>query len=122
MFDLKTTPWVIKINSQEEYEAAEKWLKREFGSSLDLTYYDYIAALTNVDADGYFHGKVLYMTKGADESTTRHEIKLSYKQKYYVSGVGYQMVKSKAEQQLETVMDRLAELQYQAEQLQEIIK
>jgi len=30
--------------------------------------------------------------------------------------------KSKAEQQLETVMDRLAELQHQAEQLQETIK
>lgn len=30
--------------------------------------------------------------------------------------------KSKAEQQLETVLDRLAELQHQAEQLQEIIK
>ena len=30
--------------------------------------------------------------------------------------------KSKAEQQLETVMDRLAELQHQAEQLQQIIK
>lgn len=122
MFDLDTNPWIIYVNSREEFDAAEKWLEVNFGKNLNLPYRDYIAGLTNVDCEGDFYNKVLYLSKGSSESCKRFEIKLQYHTFVEVVGVEYEEVKSESEKQLDAVMHKLAELQKEAEQLQETIK
>lgn len=122
MFDLDTTPWIIYVNSKGEFHAAEKWLEVNFGKSLKLPYRDHIAGLTNVDCEGDFYDKVLYLPKGSSESCERFEIKLQYHTFVEVVGVEYEEVESESQKQLDNVMTKLAELQKEAEQLQETIK
>ena len=34
MFDMKTQPWFIKINSQEEFDLVQEWLIENYGKGL----------------------------------------------------------------------------------------
>lgn len=122
MFDLGTTPWIIYVNSKEEFDASEKWLKVNFGKDLGLTYYSYMVGLTNTDCYGDIYNKVMYLPKGSDDSTTRYEIKMTYQTTTEIVNVEYAEIESESEKQLYNVMAKLAELQKEAEQLQETIK
>lgn len=122
MFDLTTTPWIIYIKSETQFYAAEEWLKTNFGKSLGMSYYDYMIGLTNTDCYGDVHNKVMYLAKGSDDSANRFEIKMTYQTTTEIVNVEYTEIKSESEKQLDNVMAKLAELQKEAEQLQETIK
>lgn len=122
MSDLTTTPWIIYIESEQEFYAVEKWLETNFGKTLGLSYYNYMVGLTNTDCYGDVHNKVMYLAKGSDDSATRYEIKMTYQTTTEIVNVQYTEVKSESQKQLDNVMDKLAELQKEAEQLQETIK
>lgn len=121
MFNMQTTAWIIYVNSEAEYEAAEKWLEDNFGKNLGLEYQPFFSALTNADYMGTLSNQVLYVSKGQKHRTGRSVIKLKYKESLVAVKAEYELLKSESQLQLEAVMTKLSELQNEAQRLQEIV-
>ena len=52
MFNIKTDPWFIRVNSEEEFEVIQDWLEENYGAWLSSSYYSRMAYLTNSYEDG----------------------------------------------------------------------
>lgn len=122
MFDLKTSPWYISITNQAEFDAAQEWLKENFGTNLNAPYTRGVCYLTNTQSAGYpTSDRVVYGTNHPTQHTMRHEIKLSFVTKTFVDNVEWPELKTPEQKQLDIVMEQIKSLQKEAEKLQQVV-
>lgn len=110
MFEMKTMPWYIRVNSEAEFNAAEAWLLENYGKNLGLKYYGYMKALTNAFKDGHVpDGDVMYVGDISLEtylsSGKVKEIKLTFKTT--VDKVEYPAVESKEQLEKKETIEKL---------------
>lgn len=122
MFDMKSNPWFIRINSKSEFGAVQAWLKDNFGSAMDSAYASNMKYLTNTSCEGTVYEAYPMWGSGDPTETFRHEIKLSFVTKTSIGSVEYPEVKSPAQIELEALQEKISELQTQAEKLQSLMK
>ena len=81
MFNIKTDPWFIHVNSKQEFEVIQDWLEENYGKRLLVDYGTHMKWLTNTRHDGYINSKLLVMHGAGDPlaTTPRKEIKLTFK-------------------------------------------
>ena len=110
MFNIKTDPWFIRVNSEEEFEVIQDWLEENYGCSLITSYNPAIEYLTNTSCTG--QTEEAFVMHGAGDplkKKTRKEIKLTFKTTIY--SVEYPVVETEQEikmKQLQETIDKAA--------------
>lgn len=81
MFNIKTDPWFIRVNSEQEFEVIQDWLEENYGEKIRANYGTHMKWLTNAQCDGYINSKLLVMYGSGEPlaTTPRKEIKLTFK-------------------------------------------
>ena len=80
MFNIKTDPWFIRVNSEQEFEVIQDWLEENYGSILISNYSTAFKYLTNTADDGQVEEAFVMHGQGNPlETTSRKEIKLTFK-------------------------------------------
>ena len=80
MFDMKTQPWFIRINSQEEFGAVNEWLLDNHGASLECEWNeDCMVGLTNTTVSGYVDDEHIMWSCLDTIGNVGEEIKFSFK-------------------------------------------
>lgn len=81
MFNIKTDPWFIRVNSEEEFEVIQDWLEENYGEKIRANYGTHMKWLTNTQCDGHINSKLLVMYGSGEPlaTTPRKEIKLTFK-------------------------------------------
>lgn len=113
MFDMKTQPWFIKINSQEEFDLVQEWLIENYGKGLQCDWEGYPkkSGVTNTTTERVVSNKhVMWMGEGAKADKYASEIKFNFRK--VIDNVEFPDVKS--EQELE--IERLTEIINQAQE------
>lgn len=121
-FNLKTMPWWIKVENEEQSKAVQEWLFEQ-GMSWDSGDKELCPAafkyLTNycdeVDDSGF-----MYFNYLLEQYTPDKEIKLSFSLK--VQNVEFPLIKTEQEIQLEKLKEQIEELNKQASMLEKMIK
>lgn len=78
-FDMKTQPWFIHVESEEQFKAVDDWLLVNFGQRVGLASYCGARFLTNASTSGTVYDGVLYGWYAGDICADCKEIKLSFK-------------------------------------------
>lgn len=108
MFNIKTDPWFIRVNSEEEFEVIQDWLEENYGTWLSSSYYSRMVYLTNSCDDGEVQNSFVMHGSGDPlEKQARKEIKLTFKT--IIDSVEYPVVKSKEQikiEELQATIDR----------------
>ena len=99
MFDMKKEPWFIRVENEQEFNAARKWLDENFGYYLDTEYMTYIVGLSNTDDFGGICSYVMWMAEHSLKTTERYETKLEFKA--VVDSVTLPEVKTEQQRQIE---------------------
>jgi len=80
MFNIKTDPWFIRVNSKQEFEVIQDWLQENYGTCLSSNYYSSMVYLTNSYADGGVREDfVMHGSSDPLEKQALKEIKLTFK-------------------------------------------
>lgn len=111
MFDMKTQPWFIKINSQEEFDLVQEWLIENYGSGLGCEWTGHIPkeGVTNTTDSGRVCSRVMYYELDGLRPRAQ-EIKFNFRK--VIDNVELPDVKS--EQELD--IERLTEIINQAQE------
>ena len=111
MFNIKTDPWFIRVNSEQEFEVIQDWLQENYGEKIRANYGTHMKWLTNTQCDGHINSKLLVMHGSGDplETTSRKEIKLTFKTT--IDSVEYPVVETEQQikmKQLQQTIDKAA--------------
>ena len=111
MFNIKTDPWFIRVNSKQEFEVIQDWLQENYGEKIRANYGTHMKWLTNTQYDGHINSKLLVMHGSGDplETTSRKEIKLTFKTT--IDSVEYPVVETEQQikmKQLQQTIDKAA--------------
>jgi len=110
MFNIKTDPWFIRVNSEQEFDAVQDWLEENYGERMRANYGTYMKWLTNTQCDGYVSSKlVMHGTGDPLKTTPRKEIKLTFKTT--IDSVQYPAVETEQQikmKQLQETIDKAA--------------
>ena len=80
MFNIKTDPWFIRVNSKQEFKVIQDWLQENYGYSLITSYNTSFEYLTNTSCTGQIEEAFVMHGRGNPlETTSRKEIKLTFK-------------------------------------------
>lgn len=113
MFDMKTQPWFIKINSQEEFDLVQEWLIENYGKGLQCDWEGYFkkCGVTNTRSDMEVSPNcVMWAGENSEVHKYANEIKFNFRK--VIDNVEFPDVKS--EQELE--IERLTEIINQAQE------
>lgn len=110
MFNIKTDPWFIRVNSEQEFEAIQDWLQENYGCSLIASYNTAFEYLTNTSCTGQIEEAFVMHGRGYPlETTSRKEIKLTFKT--IIDSVTFPEVESEHQikmKQLQETIDKAA--------------
>lgn len=114
-FDMHKNDWHIKIENYEQFIVIREWL---YSIGLMSMYSpDWSLGITQID---YRASDEAWIRLFKGEESNYPEIKVQFATS--IKYIEFPETKSESEKQLDTVMAKLAELQKEAEQLQETIK
>lgn len=118
-FDLKTNPWFIRVNNEQEYNAARDWVKSR---GLDFKYSgDYFKGLAAISNHLYSDGRIddyIYRCDVEDDLSEYQEIKVTFKT--VVDSVTLPEVKTEQQKQIEELEKTILLAQQQIEELKGI--
>ena len=110
MFNIKTDPWFIRVNSEQEFEAIQDWLQENYGTCLSSKYSSAFEYLTNTLSGGQVEKAFVMHGRGNPlETTSRKEIKLTFKTT--IDSVEYPVVETEQQikmKQLQETIDKAA--------------
>lgn len=110
MFNIKTDPWFIRINSEQEFNVIQDWLEENYGCSLITSYNPAIEYLTNTSCTGQSEEAFVMHGRGNPLKTpSRKEIKLTFKTT--IDSVQYPEMETEQQikmKQLQETIDRAA--------------
>lgn len=120
-YDMKTNPWFIRINDEEEHAAVVEFLKEKGYADDEFipSYNSNIRALTNAYSDGSWVGSKLMWSDSAGDryDDVRKEIVVKFKSTLSIDSVVYPDVESptqqkmrELEEQQRKIADEIAEL------------
>lgn len=110
MFNIKTDPWFIRVNSEQEFDVIQNWLEENYGTCLMVEYGSWMEYLTNTDSGGTVaKARVMHGNGDPVSTTPRKEIKLTFKTT--VDSVQYPVVETEQQikmKQLQETIDKAA--------------
>ena len=110
MFNIKTDPWFIRVNSKQEFKVIQDWLQENYGYSLITSYNTSFEYLTNTSCTGQIEEAFVMHGRGNPlETTSRKEIKLTFKTT--IDSVEYPVVETEQQikmKQLQQTIDKAA--------------
>ena len=110
MFNIKSDPWFIRVNSKQEFEVIQDWLQENYGCSLITSYNPAFEYLTNTSCTGQIEEAFVMHGRGNPlETTSRKEIKLTFKTT--IDSVEYPEMETEQEikmKQLQETIDKAA--------------
>ena len=110
MFNIKTDPWFIRVNSEQEFEVIQDWLEENYGTRLSSSYHSRMVYLTNSYDDGEVQNSfVMHGVGNPLEKNSRKEIKLTFKTT--IDSVEYPVVETEQQikmKQLQETIDKAA--------------
>jgi len=110
MFNIKSDPWFIRVNSEQEFEVIQDWLEENYGCSLITSYNTAFEYLTNTSCWGQIEEAFVMHGRGHPlETTSRKEIKLTFKT--IIDSVTFPEVESEHQikmKQLQETIDKAA--------------
>ena len=120
MFDMKSSPWYISVSSKAEFDAAQVWLKDNFGATLRATYYEGMTYLTNMTSGGKVYDDfVMHGNCDPKEDTRQKEIKLTFKT--VIVSVEYPETITPEQEKLSSILKQIKALQNEAQSLQQMM-
>lgn len=109
-FNMKTQPWFIRINSQEEFDVVDKWLLDNHGVSLDCRWNGgHMVGLTNTTDSGHAYEDHIMWYGSDDIGNIREEIKFSFKT--VIDSVEFPEVVSEEQKEIERLTKIIEEAQ-----------
>lgn len=119
MFNIKTDPWFIRVNSKQEFEVIQDWLQENYGCSLIIPYNPAFEYLTNTSCTGQTEEAFVMHGRGNPlETTSRKEIKLTFKTT--IDSVEYPVVKSKEQIKIEELQETIDKAARELKELREM--
>jgi len=120
MFNIKTDPWFIRVNSEQEFEVIQDWLEENYGEKLRANYGTHMKWLTNTQCDGYINSKLLVMHGRGHplETTSRKEIKLTFKT--IIDSVTFPEVESEQQVKMKQLQETIDKAARELKELREI--
>ena len=110
MFNIKTDPWFIRVNSKQEFEVIQDWLQENYGCSLITSYNTAFEYLTNTSCTGQIEEAFVMHGRGNPlETTSRKEIRFTFKTT--IDSVTFPEVESEQQikmKQLQETIDKAA--------------
>jgi len=110
VFNIKTDPWFIRVNSEQEFDVIQNWLEGNYGCSLISKYNPAFEYLTNTSWDGQIEKAFVMHGRGNPlETTSQKEIKLTFKTT--IDSVQYPIVETEQQikmKQLQETIDKAA--------------
>jgi hypothetical protein len=97
-FNLKTSPWFIRVNNEEEFNIINEWLEINFGARLLSSYGKHIEYLTNTYLHGDLTHRVMWSTH---TSKGTKEIKITFETKTTIESVEYPETRTQQEVAIE---------------------
>lgn len=118
-FDMHSKPWFIRVNNEQEYDAAVNWVKSK---GLDFKYnggyFKGLAAISNyLELDGSIDDSI-YRCDIGDDLSKYHEIKFTFKT--VIDSVTFPEVKTEQQKQIEELERTILLAQQQIEELKKI--
>lgn len=118
MFNIKTDPWFIRVNSEQEFEIIQDWLQENYGCCLPLFYSVEFEYLTNTLWTGQVEDAFVMYGQGDPLGTvSRKEIKLTFKT--IVNSVEYPEVNSPQQIQIAALQETIEKAAMQIKLLKE---
>jgi hypothetical protein len=118
MFNIKTDPWFIRVNSEQEFKIIQDWLQENYGCCLPLSYSVEFEYLTNTLWTGQVEDAFIMYGQGDPLGTvSRKEIKLTFKTT--VNSVEYPEVNSPQQIQIEALQETISKAAMQIKLLKE---
>lgn len=115
-FDMHTQPWYIRVEDEEQFNLANEWLKENFGSSLDMAYFEDVKYLTNT-CGTEVEEVVMY---GLKTYLDRPEVKLNFKT--VISSVEWPSVEVCETEQQKRIRELKETIDNASKQLEELMK
>lgn len=115
-FDLKTTPWFIRVANEQEFNAARDWVeslgfKFEYGNKYERG----IVAISNyLNSRGEVE-PIIHRNRVEDDQSEYHEIKLNFKT--VIDSITFPEVKTEQQKQIEELEKTILLAQQQIETL-----
>ena len=110
MFNIKSDPWFIRVNSEQEFNVIQDWLQENYGCSLITSYKTAFEYLTNTSCTGQIEEAFVMHGRGNPlETTSRKEIKFTFKTT--IDSVTFPEVESEQQikiKQLQETIDKAA--------------
>lgn len=79
-FDLKTQPWFVRVNNEQEFNLLQEWLKENFGTHYNCGWHPQMMGLTNTTVDGkIYNSYVMWFSDDKSLNQNSNEIKLHFK-------------------------------------------
>ena len=102
IFDMKTQPWKIYVNSEAEYNAANDWLEEKHGSRVPCPYFKRVIGITNRDSHNEVQESLMWLDEfnDKDEKIKRHEIKIQFKTQTTVDSVQYPIIETEKQRKI----------------------
>ena len=120
-FNLKTQPWFIRVNNEEEFEAVNKWVKENAEYELFTPYFDGMVAISNTDDEGDVWVRLMYVKDGSRivrSNITCHEIKVNFKT--VIDSVEFPIVESEQQKKIRELQETIETAKRQIEELKEL--
>ncbi|MNF29693.1 hypothetical protein D3C85_851520 [compost metagenome] len=114
-FDMKTSPWEIRVNTTEEFASTQRWLEANFGTGLPGLMPKLPFMLTNTTTTGDIMNRVMW--GDISSKFSRREIKLQFETT--IKSVTYPEVETEQQRKIRELQETIEKAQKQIADLQQ---
>lgn len=118
-FDLKTQPWFIRVNNEQEFNLVQEWLKENFGTVPYFGWYPQTKGLMNTNAEGKMYSDyVMWFRDDKNLNQNANEIKVNFKT--IIDSVEWPVVESEKDKKIRELKETIKKASEQLEKLQKL--
>lgn len=118
-FDMKTQPWFIRVNNEQEFDLVQEWLKENFGTVPYFGWYPQTKGLTNTNIDGKMYSDyVMWFCDDKNLNQNTNEIKLRFKTT--IDSVEWPIVESEKDKKIRELQETIKKAEEQLKELHKL--
>lgn len=118
-FDMRTQPWFIRVNNEQEFNLVQEWLEENFGTVPYFGWYPQTKGLTNTNVDGKMYSDyVMWFCDDKNLNQNANEIKVNFKT--IIDSVEWPVVESEKDKKIRELEETIKKAQEQIKELQKL--
>lgn len=118
-FDMKTQPWYIRVNNEEEFNLVQEWLKDNFGKCLNQYFKKNNMLLTNLSSNLGITDEVFW-ANNMDYVRSLNPKEIKFNLKIVIDSVVFPTVESEKDKQIRELQNTIELAQKQINRLKEM--